>query len=329
MPKAMVVHEVGGPEQLSWQDVPTPKPGPGEVLLRHTAIGLNFIDIYHRTGVYKLPLPFVVGQEGAGVVEAVGEGVHLVTKGDRVAYAAVQGSYAELRTIPAARLVPLPATIDDRTAAAIMLKGLTAEYLLRRCAKVAAGDRILWHAAAGGVGSLGCQWARHLGVHVIGTAGGSAKVKLARERGCEHVIDYGQSGPLNQAEVVARVKGLTDGEGVPVVFDSVGKETFATSLDCLRPRGLLVSFGNASGVVPPFDPLLLGGLRSLYFTRPALGAYISTREELIEASLALFEVVASGAVKVDVGQTYALRDAAAAHRDLQARHTTGSTVLLP
>jgi NADPH2:quinone reductase len=326
MPKAIVVHEVGGPETLSWEDVPAPTPGPGEALVRQTAIGLNFIDVYHRTGLYKLPLPFVVGQEGAGVVEAVGEGVRVVSKGDRVAYAGVQGAYAELRTIPAARLVPLPPSIDDRTAAAIMLKGLTAEYLLRRCAHPRAGDKILWHAAAGGVGSIACQWARHLGIHVIGTAGGPAKVKLARERGCEHVIDY---LAVEQKDVVARVKGLTEGKGVPVVFDSVGKDTFRTSLDCLTPRGLLVSFGNASGAVPPFEPLLLGGPRSLYLTRPALGAYVATREELVEASLALFEVVASGAVKVEIGQTYALRDAAAAHRDLEARRTTGSTVLLP
>jgi NADPH2:quinone reductase len=326
MPKAVVVHEVGGPEKLSWEDVPTPKPGPGEALLRQTAIGLNFIDVYNRTGVYKLPTPFVPGQEGAGVVEAVGEGVLTVRPGDRVAYAGIQGAYAELRTISAERLVLLPPAIDDRTAAAIMLKGLTAEYLLRRCARLRSGDTILWHAAAGGVGSLGCQWARHLGLHVIGTAGGPEKVKLALSRGCEHVIDYKQMGP---AEVVSRVKDLTDGKGVPVVFDSVGKDTFNISLDCLAPRGLLVSFGNASGVVPPFSPLLLGGPRSLYLTRPALGAYVATREELVEASLALFEVVGSGAVKVDIGRTYPLRDVAAAHRDLEGRQTTGSTVLLP
>jgi NADPH2:quinone reductase len=323
MPKAVVVHEVGGTEKLSWEDVPTPKPGPGEALIRHTAVGLNFIDVYNRSGIYKLPTPFVVGQEGAGVVEAVGEGVNIVKPGDRVAYAGVQGAYSELRTIVAERLVPLPETIDDRTAAAIMLKGLTAEYLLRRCARVQPGQTVLWHAAAGGVGSIGCQWARHLGVHVIGTAGGPQKVKLALERGCEHVIDYAREN------VVERVKDLTDGKGVPVVFDSVGKDTFQTSLDSLSPRGLLVSFGNASGVVPPFSPLVLGGPRSLFMTRPALIAYVATREELIEASLALFDVVASGSVKVDIGQTYALRDAATAHRDLEARRTTGSTVLLP
>ncbi|HVZ72206.1 MAG TPA: quinone oxidoreductase [Polyangia bacterium] len=326
MPKAMVIHEVGGLEAMSWEDVPTPKPGPGEALLRHTAIGVNFLDVYHRSGVYKLPTPFVLGQEGAGVVEAVGEGVHVVKKGDRVGYAALQGSYAELRLAPAERLVPLPPTIDDRTAAAIMLKGLTAEYLLRRCAHVKAGDTILWHAAAGGVGSLACQWARSLGLHVIGTAGGPEKVALAKSRGCEHVVDY---KALTPNEVVARVKDLTNGHGVPVVFDSVGKDTFQISLDCLAPRGLLVSFGNASGVVPPFSPLVLGGPRSLYLTRPALVAYVATRDELVEASLALFDVVASGEVKVDIGGSYALREAGAAHRDLEARKTTGSLVLVP
>jgi NADPH2:quinone reductase len=324
MPKAMVVHEVGGPEKMSWDDVPTAAPGPGEARLRHTAIGLNFIDVYNRSGLYKQPLPFVVGQEGAGVVEAVGPGVTEVEPGDRVAYASVLGAYAEVRVIPAGRLVPLPPSIDDRTAAAIMLKGLTAEYLLRRCApRLKAGDMVLWHAAAGGVGSLACQWARHLGLHVIGTAGGPEKVALAKARGCEHVIDY------DLEDVVARVKELTGGRGVPVVYDSVGKRTFQASLDCLSPRGLLVSFGNASGPVPAFEPIILGGMRSLYLTRPMLGAYIATRAELLEASRALFEVVGSGAVKVNLNRTYALRDAARAHADLEGRRTTGSTVLLP
>jgi NADPH2:quinone reductase len=321
--KAMVLHEFGGPEKLTWEDIPEPAPGPGEARIRHTAIGLNFIDVYNRTGLYKLPLPAIVGQEGAGVVEAVGEGVTEVKPGDRVGYASIVGAYAEVRTIKADRLVPLPANIDDRTAAAIMLKGLTAEYLLRRTWKLSAGDTILWHAAAGGVGSLACQWAKHLGLHVIGTAGGPEKVKLAKERGCEHVIDY------SREDVVARVKEITGGKGVPVVFDSVGKATFDASLDCLKPRGLMVSFGNASGAVPPFEPLRLGGPRSLYLTRPALAAYVATRSELLEASRALFEVVGSGAVKVDIGQTYALRDAGTAHRDLESRRTTGSTVLLP
>jgi NADPH2:quinone reductase len=323
MPKAIVVHEVGGPEKLSWEDVPEPQPGPGEARVRQTAVGLNFIDVYNRTGVYKTPLPFVPGQEGAGLVEAVGEGVTEVRAGDRVGYAALPGAYAEVRTVAAARLLPLPAHIDDRTAAAILLKGLTAEFLLRRCARLQAGDTVLYHAAAGGVGSLACQWARHLGVHVIGTAGGPAKVALARERGCEHAIDY------DREDVVARVKELTGGAGVAVVFDSVGKRTFTTSLDCLRPRGLLVSFGNASGVVPAFEPLLLSAKGSLFLTRPTLGHYVATRAELLEAARALFEVVGSGAVKAEIGQTYALRDAATAHADLEERRTTGSTVLLP
>ncbi|HEX4405217.1 MAG TPA: quinone oxidoreductase [Polyangia bacterium] len=326
MPKAIVVHAVGGPETLSWEDVSTPTPGPGEALVRQTAIGLNFVDVYNRTGVYALPTPFVPGQEGAGVVEAVGQGVRDVAPGDRVAYCGVGGAYAEVRTIAAERLVPLPRDIDDRTAAAIMLKGLTAEYLLRRCAPVEAGDTILFHAAAGGVGLIACQWARSLGVHVIGTAGGPAKVALAQSRGCEHVIDY---NAVDGKGVVARVKELTNGAGVSTVFDSVGKDTFQISLDCLRQRGLLVSFGNASGVVPPFSPLILGGMRSLYFTRPSMGAYLGTRVELMEGALALFEAVRSGAVKVDVNQSYALRDVATAHRDLEARKTTGSTVLLP
>jgi NADPH2:quinone reductase len=326
MPKAMVVREVGGPEKLSWEDVPQPVPGAGDALVRQTAVGLNFIDVYHRTGLYKLPLPFVVGQEGAGVVEAVGPGVTEVKPGDRVAYSSAQGAYAQVRTVPAARLVPLSASVDERTAAAIMLKGLTAEYLLRRTARLQAGDTILWHAAAGGVGSLACQWARHLGLRVIGTAGGPEKVALAKQRGCEHVIDY---DTVDDKGLVARVKELTGGKGVPAVFDSVGKRTFQASLDCLAPRGLFVSFGNASGAVPPFDPLLLGGPRSLFFTRPSLIAYVGTRPELLEASRALFDVVGSGAVKVDIGRTYPLAEAAAAHRDLEARRTTGSTILLP
>jgi NADPH2:quinone reductase len=326
MPKAMLVREVGGPEKLSWEEVPTPQAGPGEAVVRQTAVGLNFIDVYNRTGLYKLPLPFVVGQEGAGVVESVGPGVTEVRVGDRVGYASLQGSYAEVRVAPAARLVPLPAAIDDRTAAAIMLKGMTAEYLLRRCARLQAGDTILWHAAAGGVGSIAVQWARHLGLHVIGTAGGPAKVERARALGCEHVIDY---DAVDLPALIARVKELTGGKGVPAVFDSVGKTTFHASLDCLAPRGMLVMFGNASGPAPSFDPLLLGGPRSLFLTRPSLGAYIPTRPELLASAGALFEVVASGVVKIDVPQTYALRDAAAAHRDLEARRTTGSTVLLP
>jgi NADPH2:quinone reductase len=326
MPKAIVVHEFGGAEKLSWEDVPTRAPGPGEALVRHTAIGLNFTDVYNRTGVYPLPLPFVPGQEGAGVVEEIGEGVHDVAVGDRVAYAGVPGAYCEVRTIAASRLVPLPANLDDRTAAAIMLKGMTAQYLLQSCAPVQSGDTILFHAAAGGVGTLACQWARHLGVHVLGTAGGPEKVALAKSRGCEHVIDYNE---IDGKGIVMRVKELTGGAGVAIVFDSVGKSTFQTSLDCLRQRGMLVSFGNSSGVVEPFSPLILGGTRCLYLTRPTMHGYLSTRVELMESALALFDVVGRGAVKVDVSRTYALRDVATAHRDLEGRRTTGSTVLLP
>jgi NADPH:quinone reductase len=324
MPKAIVVHALGGPEQLRWEDVPRPEPGPGEARIRQTAVGLNFIDVYLRTGIYKSAgLPFVLGQEGAGVVEAVGPAVTEVKPGDRVAYAAVPGAYAEVRVISAARLVPLPAHIDDRTAAAIMLKGMTAEYLLRRCARVQSGDTILFHAAAGGVGSLACQWAHHLGLRVIGTAGGPEKVRLALARGCDHVIDY------DREDVVARVKALTGGAGVATVFDSVGGKTFAASLDCLRPRGLLVSFGQSSGLVAPFEPTTLSAKGSLFLTRPTLGHYVATRDELLTAAGALFDVVGSGTVKVEIGQTYALSDAATAHRDLEARRTTGSTVLLP
>jgi NADPH2:quinone reductase len=265
MPKAIVVSALGGPEKLVYKDVPDPVPGPGEARVRHTAIGLNFVDVYFRTGVYKADLPLVLGQEGAGVVEAVGPKVTEVAVGDRVAYAMVQGAYAEIRTIPAARLVRLPDDIDDRTAAAIMLKGMTAEYLLLRCGHVQGGETVVFHAAAGGVGSLACQWARALGIRVIGTAGGPEKVRRALANGCDAVIDY------QREDIVARVKELTGGERVRVVFDSVGKSTFAASLDCLRPRGLLALFGQSSGVVPPFDLSLLAAKGSLFITRPSLG----------------------------------------------------------
>jgi NADPH2:quinone reductase len=328
MPKAILVHELGGPEQLRLEEIPEPAPGPGEARIRQTAIGVNFIDVYFRTGLYKAPrLPFVPGQEGAGVVEAVGPGVTEMKPGDRVAYAATPGGYAEARTIPAARLVPLPPEIDDRTAAAIMLKGMTAEYLLLRCARLGGaesrGQAILFHAAAGGVGSLACQWAKHLGLTVIGTAGGPEKARLASERGCAHVID------TMREEIVARVRELTGGAGVAAVFDGVGKSTFAASLDCLRPRGMLVSFGQASGVVPPFDVSALSARGSLFLTRPSLAHYVATRDELLLSARRLFEVVAAGVVKVDIGQTYPLADAARAHADLEARRTTGSTLLLP
>ena len=323
MPKAIVVHQSGGPEELRFEDVPDPVPGPGEARVRHTAIGVNFIDVYFRRGIYKTPqFPFVPGQEGAGVVEAIGPGVTEVAVGDRVAYASLQGSYAEVRLAPAARLLKLPPAIDDKTAAAMMLKGLTAEYLLLRCARVARGDTILFHAAAGGVGSIACQWAKHLGLRVIGTVGGPQKAALAAARGCDHVIDY------DREDIVARVKELTGGAGVNAVFDGVGKRTFEASLACLATRGMLALFGQASGMVPPFDPALLARA-SLFLARPVLGHYVAARDELVTAAIRLFEVVGSGAVKVDVGQSYALWDAAAAHRDLEARKTTGSTLLNP
>jgi NADPH2:quinone reductase len=324
MPRAIVVHEVGGPEVLRFEEVPEPVPGPGEARLRQTAIGVNFIDVYYRTGLYKAPaIPFVPGHEGAGVVEAVGPGVTDLKPGDRVAYAGLPGGYAEVRVAPAARLVRLPPGIDDRTAAAMMLKGMTAELLLLRCARVQRGDTILFHAAAGGVGSIACQWARHLGVHVIGTAGGPEKVSLAAARGCEHVIDY------RREDVVARVRELTAGQGVAVVFDSVGKDTFMASLDCLRRRGLLVVFGQSSGVVPPFDIGTLNVKGSLFLTRPSIFHYAASREELVASAESLFEVVASGAVTIPIGQTHPLAEAGAAQRDLEGRRTNGSTILVP
>jgi NADPH:quinone reductase len=323
MSSAIVIHEVGGPEKLSFETVADEEPAAGQARVRHTAIGLNFIDVYFRTGLYKAPgLPFTPGQEGAGIVDAVGPGVTDVSVGDRVAYAASNGAYAETRLIAADRLVRLPPGIDDRTAAAMMLKGMTAEYLLLRCARVARGDTILFHAAAGGVGSIACQWARAIGLRVIGTAGGPDKVARARQNGCDDVID------LKSENLVARVKELTGGAGVRTVFDSIGKDTFDASLGCLAPRGLLVLFGQSSGVVPPLDLSRLAG-GSLFLTRPALNHYVATREELTQSAARLFDLVGRGAVRIDVGQTYALRDAAQAHRDLEGRKTTGSTVLLP
>jgi NADPH:quinone reductase len=324
MPNAIVVHEIGGPEQLRFEAIAEPIPGPGQARIRQTAIGVNFIDVYLRTGLYKAPaFPFIPGQEGAGVVEALGPGVTEIAVGDRVAYAGVGGAYAETRVISAERLVRLPDGIDDRTAAAMMLKGMTAEYLLYRCARVQAGDTILFHAAAGGVGSIACQWARALGLRVIGTAGGPDKVRRARENGCAEVID------TRSEDIVARVKGLTGGTGVAAVFDSVGKDTFAASLDCLRPRGMVVLFGQSSGLVPPFDLSQLAAKGSLFVTRPSLGHYLATRAELVASAGRLCEVVSSGSVRIEIGQTYPLREAAQAHRDLEARRTTGSTLLLP
>jgi NADPH2:quinone reductase len=323
MSKAIVVHELGGPEVLKFEDVPDAAPGPGQARVRHTAIGVNFIDVYFRRGLYKAAaLPFIPGQEGAGVVEAIGPDVTAVAVGDRVAYAALQGSYAEVRLAPAERLVKLPAAIDDRTAAAMMLKGMTAEFLLLRIAHVGRGDTILFHAAAGGVGSIACQWAKALGARVIGTAGGADKVARARTLGCDEVID------TEREDIVARVKQLTGGAGVRVVFDGVGKSTVDASLASLATRGMLVLFGQSSGVVASIDPALLAKA-SLFLTRPVLHHYVATREELVQSAAKLFEVVASGAVKIDAAQTYPLADAARAHADLEGRKTVGSTLLHP
>lgn len=322
MTRAIRIHEHGGPDVLSWDEVDPGTPGAGQALIRQTAVGLNFIDVYHRTGLYPVPaMPAVIGNEGAGLVEAVGDGVSVVGVGDRVAYSMSLGGYAEQRVVDAARLVRLPEGITDRQAAAMMLKGCTAQYLLRRIYPMKAGDTILLHAAAGGVGLIACQWAKHLGATVIGTVGSDEKAELARAHGCDHPIVY------TRENVVERVKAITDGGGVPVVFDSVGRDTFTASLDCLQPRGLMVSYGNASGAVEPFNPGVLAAKGSLFLTRPTLASYIATRAELDATTTELFDVVRSGAVKVEVSQVYPLKDAAQAHRALEARKTTGSTVL--
>ena len=317
------IHKTGGPEVLSWEEVELGKPGPGEVLIRQTAVGLNYIDTYNRSGVYPLKLPSGLGGEGAGVVETVGAGVVDLKPGDRVAYGnAPIGAYAEARLVPADRLVKLPPGVTDQQAAAMMLKGLTAQYLLRQTYRLKPGETILFHAAAGGVGSIACQWAKHLGATVIGTAGGDAKVKLAKANGCDHVIDY------NKEDFVIRVAEITEGKKLPVVYDSVGKDTFMKSLDCLAPLGLMVAFGQSSGLVEPFSVNILTGKGSLYLTRPTLGHYASTPERLRAMAKELFDVVAAGIVKIEIGQTYKLKDVAQAHRDLEGRKTTGSTVLL-
>lgn len=325
MSKAIRIHEYGGPEVLRWEDVEVGAPGPGQLRVRHAAVGLNYIDVYHRTGLYPLPsLPWTLGMEGAGQVEAVGEGVTEFKAGDRVAYASPPvGAYAEVRLVPADRVVALPDTIDDRTAAAMMLQGMTAQYLLRRTYRVRPGDAILLHAAAGGVGLIASQWARDLGATVIGTVGSDDKAELARAHGCHHVIVYSRE---NFAE---RVREITGGQGVAVVYDSVGQATFMGSLDCLRPLGTMVSFGNASGPVPPFEPGILAAKGSLFLTRPSLMHYTAKRADLVASAAELFEVVGNGVVKIEVRQTYPLAETAQAHRDLEARQTTGSTVLLP
>jgi NADPH2:quinone reductase len=325
MHHAIRIHEHGGPEVLKWEEVPTPSPGPGEALVRHEAAGLNYIDIYFRTGLYKPPsLPCVIGMEGAGTVEAVGEGVTVVAPGDRVAYATAPiGAYAEARTIKADRLVKLPDDISFEQAAAMMLQGMTVEYLLRRTCPVKPGQTILVHAAAGGVGLIMCQWAKQLGATVIGTVGSDAKAELARAHGCDHPIVY------TREDFQARVKEITGGRMLPVVYDSVGRDTFMKSLDCLAPLGMMVVFGNASGAVPPFDVGILAAKGSLFLTRPTLATYTARREDLVASAEALFEVVRKGAVTIEVNQRFPLKDAADAHRALEARRTTGSTVLLP
>ena len=322
MSKAIRIHEHGGPETLRWDEVETGAPDTGQVLIRQTAAGLNFIDVYHRVGLYPVAsLPAIIGNEGAGVVEVVGDGVTSVQVGDRVAYCMSFGSYTERRVVDADRLVKLPDGITDYQAAAMMLKGCTVQYLVKTIYPITSGDTILLHAAAGGVGLIACQWAKHLGATVIGTVGSDEKAELARAHGCDHTIVY------TRENIVERVKALTDGAGVPVVYDSVGKDTFIASLDCLQPRGLMVSYGNASGPVDPFSPGLLAVRGSLFLTRPTLASYIGTRDELDASAADLFGVVESGAVKIAVSQTFPLEDAAQAHRALEARETTGSTVL--
>ncbi len=324
MAKAIRIHRAGGPEEMRFEDVDVPAPVEGEVQVRHTAIGLNYIDVYDRTGLYPMPMPAGLGREAAGVVTAIGRKVKNFRIGDRVAYVhTVTGSYSELRNIPAARLVKLPRAISDEQAAAIMLKGLTAEYLLRRTYRVQRGDFILVHAAVGGVGLLLCQWAKAIGARVIGVVGSHAKAALAKKNGCKHVLVMGQD-PL-----VESVKKITKGAGVKVVYDSVGKDTFIESLDCLAPLGMMVSYGNASGPPPAISPLELSKRGSLFLTRPSLFAYIAKREDLDAAAKALFSMISSKKVRLHIGQRYPLADAARAHRDLEARKTTGSTLLIP
>ena len=322
--KAIRIAETGGPEVMKLVDVEVGPPGPGQVRVRQTAIGLNYIDTYHRSGLYPLQFPSGLGLEAAGVGEEVGEGVTSLKPGDRIAYGTGPiGAYADIRNLPANRLVRLPAAISDETAAGMMLKGMTARYLLRATYVVKPGDTILLHAAAGGVGLIMSQWAKALGATVIGTVGSDAKAAIARAHGCDHVINY------STEDTVKRVRELTGGKGVPVVYDGVGKDTLMISLDCLSPRGLLVSFGNASGAVPPLDLLLLSAKGSLYVTRPTLNTYTASDADLQQTAQDLVDVVASGKVKIPVNQRHALADVVQAHRDLESRRTTGTTVLLP
>ena len=326
MAKAMRIYEQGPPEVMKWEDVEIAPPGPGEIRLRHKVIGLNYIDTYHRSGLYKLPLPSGVGSEGAGIVEAVGPGVTEFQIGDRANYASGTplqpiGGYAEVRNVPAARVVKTPDGIDFEQAAAMMLKGMTVQYLIKRTYAVKPGDTVVFHAAAGGVGLIACQWLKALGVTTIGTASSDEKCELARAHGATYCVNY------NTEDFVARVKEITNGKGVPVVYDGVGKDTFDRSLECLAPFGTMVTFGNASGSVPPVD---LGKLKgTLYVTRPSLPPYTSPRENLVSTANDLFDIVLAGKVKIDINQRYPLKDAVQAHRDLESRKTTGSTVLVP
>ncbi len=324
MTHAIRVYRYGGPEVLHFEEVEVGDPGPGQVRIRQMAVGLNFIDVYGRTGLYAQPsLPFIPGMEAAGVVTAIGEGVRDLKVGRRVAYAGEIGAYTEERLVTADRVVEVPNNIDDQAAASIMLKGMTAQYLLRRTYKVGAKTTLLFHAAAGGVGLIACQWAASLGATVIGTVGSAGKALIARAHGCAHVINY------REEDFVTTVKAYTDGKGVDVVYDSIGKDTFPASLDCLKPLGLWVSFGQASGPVPEFKITLLSQKGSLFATRPSIGSYTATRKDLVETAKDLFDVVSSGKVRIGVNQTYPLADAARAHADLEARLTTGSTLLLP
>ncbi len=321
MVQAIRFEKTGGPEVLTWQQVSVDKPGPGQVRLKHTAVGLNYIDTYQRSGLYPMPMPSGLGSEAAGVIEEIGPGVTGLKPGDRVAYAGGPlGAYSEARVMGAERLVPVPDGISDQQAAAMMLKGMTAWYLVRRTYAIKRGDTILIHAAAGGVGLIVCQWAKHLGATVIGTVGSDDKAALAKANGCDHPIVY------TRDDFVAKVGEITKGAKLPVVYDSVGKDTFFKSLDCLAPLGLMALFGQSSGAVPPVDLGILAGKGSLFVTRPTLNTYTASREDLLTAANDLFGVVKSGAVKLAINQTYALRDAAQAHRDLESRKTTGSTV---
>ncbi len=324
MTKAIRCFKNGGPEVMEYVDVEVGEPGAGEARVRHHAIGLNYIDVYFRTGLYPQPLPSGIGMEGAGVVEAIGPGVTEVKVGDRVAYACrPPGAYAEARVMRAADLVVLPDAIDFETAAAMMLQGMTVQYLFRRTFRLQGGETILFHAAAGGVGLIACQWAKALGVTMIGTVGSDEKAALAKAHGCEHTINY------NKEDFVARVKEITGGKGVPVVYDSIGADTFIKSLDCLSPLGMMVSYGSASGPVPPFSLQELASRGSLFITRPTLFAYTASRSDLVATANELFDMVVSGKVKIDINQRYALKDVQQAHIDLESRKTTGSTILLP